>query len=135
MKNLFLVIVFFALLGCSGQATDSDNTAPPEAFVEFHLQSYFKGEIVRLEWDGRVVFHGPAVTLDVWSLAEIIELESTQSMHHLAVEVNDKRETRIVIADSDSTFVLIRYYREDLPGPGIEKGIYIDVTAERPLYD
>ncbi len=135
MKKLFLIIVIFALLGCDEQASDSNNTAAPETLVEFHLQSDFNGEIVRVEWDNRVVFYGPAVTLDVWSLAEIIELESTQSLHHLAVEVNDRRETRVVIADSDTTFILIRYYREDLPGIGIEKGIYIDIPEERPDYD
>lgn len=122
------------LLGCERSANGPATLEYKRAF-EIHLQSYFRGESVRIEMDGQPLFNKAVTTNPVLGLAEIINLEKPVGEHHIKVVVNDaeERETNFVL--DCKLYVGIRYSRDAIPEPNISKGVRIEITDSPYIYE
>ena len=130
MKKLLFLLAVLVIVGCSSSTKSEEE----KAYVEFHLQNQFNGELVSLLWDHHTFYRESPVTNNVLSLADIAERDVNAGRHLLTVIVDEEEASEnLTLESNDSVFVLIRYYPQDIGD--IDAGIYIDVTEQRPYYD
>lgn len=137
MRLLALLLPFIVVLsGCGFVDLDpSGGTTGVALDLEVHLTSQFNDDHVRVAIDGREVFDERVTTVDVLSLAEVVELKSSSGRHRIDVDVNGSYHASERFYLDRPKYAIVRFYKEPLPRYQISEGILIDVTDRRPVYD
>lgn len=118
---LAVVLLVTSMPGCDEPA------APASQSFEFHIQSFFQGDWVRLELDDRPVFWGRATTEPLLGVAAVIPSSATPGAHVARVTVGGVERT--VQFDLRSPLYILVQLDPQGPQPAIT------VTSVRPLYD
>lgn len=136
-RALRILIALSALLlahGCGFLDPDSCSCSPAyEIDLAVHLGSWFQDDLVEVAIDGKTVFDQRVTTLDVLSLAKIIELKYQPGLHHLEVTVNGLAQETTTFYLDRPLYALVSYFEEPLPDR--PAGVHITVTATPPVYD
>lgn len=131
----YWLLIVLSITGCDIFYTENVCESRNCEQFEIHLNNNFDDDYVRVEIDGKPVFNKRITTDDVWSLAEIIELERPEGSHQIKVVVNENEEGERSFELDDMLYIHVRYYREPLPRSNIPQGVKIDFNDQSPMYD
>ncbi len=135
-----LHVAFFAILIIASGCELLSPVAEPECATceqafEIHLNNNFDNDRVHVEIDGKVIFDERITTDYVWSLAEIVKLKRPMGTHHIKIVVNGSEEEKRTFELDRLLFIHVRYYPEAIPDLSIPRGVVIEVSEIRPMYD
>ena len=136
MKTMICTI--FIMVSLFITSCNSSTIEPTEREVinfEVHFQNIFKDDGVLLRIDNSNIFAGEISTDNTVGVAKILKLQQLSGNHLLHVNVNNiffaTREYEL----QDTLYILIRHFKDDLEFLNIQKGINVEFTNQRPLYD
>lgn len=131
-----LVTVLALASGCKLLPTEGEaGCTECELAFEVHVKNNFQNDHVRLAIDGMVVFDERVTTNYVWSLAEIIKLKRPMGTHQVKVVVNGSEQGESTFELDRPLFIHVRYYSKPIPELSIPKGVLVEVSEQRPMYD
>jgi len=130
-----ILLIIFSLSFTSCISTSIEPTEREVVNFEVHFQNNFEEDDILLRIDNSNIFAGRISTDHTISVAKILKLQQLSGNHLLHVNVNnvffETREYEL----RDTLYILIRHYKDDLDFLNIQKGINVEFTEQRPLYD
>lgn len=131
-----LIASLLAAPGCEIITPDAESAcAECRDDLQIHLRNSFENDRVRVKLDDNVVYNGRVTTDDVWSLAEIVELRPRPGRHVLDVMINGSYKASETIDLDRPTYVHVHFNPETIPALGIQEGIVVNISDQRPMYD